>query len=154
MYQYSGQSRWRGKMFHLQVPATVISIELLWLQSREHAAHNSNNISCSNVNKAIWLELIPSTSTLLAQLGALKCPVVYCSAVKTVGSSFAVGPHRPISCSCACCCCADVIVSTCVCSVALYFLSPLPPRPPRWRNATPMSLLLSLYSRAGLDVVW
>ena len=50
-------------MFHLQVPATEISIELLWLQSRERAAHNSNNISCSNVNKAIQLELITSAST-------------------------------------------------------------------------------------------
>ncbi len=63
MYQYSGQSRWGGKMFHLHVPATEISIKLLWLQSRECAAHNSNNISCSNVNKAIRLELITSAST-------------------------------------------------------------------------------------------
>ncbi len=50
-------------MFHLQVPATEISIELLWLQSRERAAHNYNNISCSYVNKAIWLESITSAST-------------------------------------------------------------------------------------------
>ncbi len=32
---------------------TITSIKLLWLQSRERAAHNSNNISCSNVNNAI-----------------------------------------------------------------------------------------------------
>jgi hypothetical protein len=50
-------------MFHLHVPVTEISIELLWLQSRERAAHNSNNIFCSNVNKAIQLELIASAST-------------------------------------------------------------------------------------------
>ncbi len=92
MYQYSVQSRWCGKMFHLHVPATEISIQLLWLQSREHAAHNSNNISCSNVNNAIWLELIAYASTRRAMGSGRghggQCPWFQCYRKKIVKIQF------------------------------------------------------------------
>ncbi len=45
-------------MFLLHIAAPEISIKFPWLQRREHEAHICNNISCSNVNKAIWLESI------------------------------------------------------------------------------------------------
>ena len=50
-------------VFPLHAAATEISIKFLWLQSSNHKAHNSNNISWVIVNKAIQLKTITSAPT-------------------------------------------------------------------------------------------